>query len=388
MSQMLAVVLRNVRFDLLKAWLHERHINHNQAPSDAQTQREFAGKLYLELLDDSASYARLANDAKRIEALKDSRFDWLFARTLPQDLTMRIETFAGRDRALWLLLNEPELFERIERRASFTHYANAKTKHTRFETVANIAFNPTHQQRADFEAAIQSIFRKHDGSAKFAEIEVEELPTLNGRRSDLVTVRLSRLPNAIEHFSEDGDRRSDAMRQVTDVHIAYESETGSLFVASSRGGYPVRMEASEAFASILLGVTAKPTVLKGERFNLNRLPNAAELPLLADVHMKAIDLIELIIRHPSLENARMQLRDTEGLAADVMDTLFGEFASLADIESATIRVYFEAPEDGDTEPKPMNITLNADGSSNLRGDDPLELAMRDALPKLWGMSDG
>ena len=387
MSRTLPITLRNVDSGLLAAWLSTHNIPHDEVPVDKAERKKFAGDLYLSLIDNATHYAGMAKDAERIDDLKSSNFDWLFADVIPDDINPVYFEYSDRDRVLWLLLNQAELLEAIERRASYAHYTSTKKRHSQFLTEPDVIVEPSDAQIGDFETDVKAIFGAHDGSGTYSVTEQDMMPKLGGASLNMITVSLSRLPDSIEHFSEDGSLETESMRRVTDTHVAYELSTGTLYVAASRGGYPVHQSIAEAYASKILQVDTTPTVRKAERLNFEAFKKVDDLPLLADVNMESVELVEVELRNPTLGTTAVSVRNTDGLPEDALKKIFGAKANLTNILSVKVRLHFAADtEDGST-PRPRVVTFSADGSTSLREDVEIDKTLSERLPVLWRMKD-
>tara|TARA_R110002126_G_scaffold69715_12_gene175861 strand:+ start:4880 stop:6061 length:1182 start_codon:yes stop_codon:yes gene_type:complete len=386
LAQVLVQLLKHGSEDLLRELFRRHNFDPGTFPTKAKARLKFNAEIFGRLaFQESGPFPELTRAAERVDALADGRFDWIFARIGAKTADQSWQNFDSWNRALWFLLHEPELLERIERKASYEQYSTQRNKHTRFQTKDGAGFNRDREVVASFETQLKLIYKKHDGSGLFAETEIETGEGRDGKPQNLISVGISQLPASLEHINEKGERKTEVVRKITDVHVTYDSLTGELFVVASRGGYPVRKSVAEAFATYILGIEDAPVVIAAERFRLDRLLAPEYLAPLPDIDLKGIDLIELHIRHPDFDGTAMTFRDTTGLPADLLARLFGESAAFVSITSASVRLHFDVSDDDGPEPKPLVATFNADGSTTLRGDLSQERRIREAAPQAWGL---
>lgn len=380
-------LLKSADADLLETWLSSKSIVHNGVPSGKNARTEFASALLLEAIGASSdAYVNAVTEAGRIDTLSKGQYDWAFARHAGDLDELSSAELTGLNRSLWTALHHPNTFEQIERLVSYNHFANTRTKHTRFKTLSNVSPELESDAIAAFEAAVQSVYRTHDFSGRHAETEPERIQDYDGKSIFLITVTLSQTPKSVARFDDSGEARDDALLLATTLHASYEVNIGEMYITASRGGFPVREKVAEAFAELILGVDEAPAILKSEKLDLRPLLNVSKLAPLEDVPFDDLDLIEVSLTHPSLEGTSMVLRNPDGLPADFLETLFGERASLTALKSVSLRLHFDH---GNSKrsglPAQMTVTFNQDGSTNLRGGQPIEQILRDRAPHLWNL---
>lgn len=381
---MLVQLLKHGSEDLLSELFRRHQFDPGAFPSSQKARSAFNKTIFWQLAtEESGPLPALTQAAERIDALADGRFDWIFARLGAKSTQTSWKSLDGWNRALWFLLNEEELLEQIERKASYEQYSTQRNKHTRFKTRPGVVLNEHRDVVTAFETQLKLIYQKHDGSGLFADTDIAPDVNREGKRASLVSVGISQLPSSVERITDTGERRTEVIRKITDVHVTYDDLTGELFVVASRGGYPVRKSVAQAFASYILGIDEAPVLLVADRFHLTPLLTPELLASLNDVPLKGIDLIELHIEHPDYAGTAMTFRETTGLPADLLDHLFGESAAFVSISSASLRLHFDVSDDDGPEPKPLVATFNADGSTTLRGDLMHELQIRTLAPATW-----
>ena len=387
MAQVLVQLLKYGSADLLAELFRRHGLDAGNIPLQRKARARFNADIFSRLaFREEGPFPELTKVAERVEALAEGRFDWIFARlgaNADSQIWQELDTW---NRALWFLLYEPELLERIERKASYEQYSTTRNKHTRFLTRPGAEFNRDRDIITAFGNQVQLTYKKHDGSGLFVETNFEPSEDRKGAPLQLISVGVSQLPSSVEHITGGGERRTDVIRKITDVHVTYNDGSGELFVVASRGGFPVRERVAEHFARYILGIEEAPVVLSADRFQLTPLLKPDDLPPLEGVALKGIDLIELHLKHPDFGSTAMTFRDTTGLPSDLNTRLFGDASKFVTITSATIRLHFDEVGDGRPEPKPLVVTFNADGSTTLRGDLSHELQIREVAPRSWGLA--
>jgi hypothetical protein len=383
-------LLKKADAELLGTWLTAKGLAHSGVPAENAARTEFAAKLYFDAADTgSEAHFDAVTEAGRICAMAEGRFDWVFARQARDLDGLPSHELTGLDRSLWTALYHSEAFEQVERRISYNHFSNTPKKHTRFSTKSQIEPGFDTQAIAAFEAAVKDIYRSHDFSGRHAATQPEHVRDAQGKPVYLVTVTLSQTPKAVARFDENGEARDDALLLATTLHASYEAETGEMYVTASRGGFPVREKVADAFSRLVLGVDEKPAILKSEQLDLRSLITPSELAPIDGVPLDGIDLIEVSLTHPSHEGTSMNFRNADGLPSDFLTSLFGDKALLVDLKSVSLRLHFDADISGKSAlPEQMTVTFNKDGSTSLRGGEPIEQLLRDHAPLLWKLKSG
>lgn len=386
MAQSIGILLRNAMPDMVDRFLDANGLGKLELPAAKRARTEPINAFIGDLLSgDDDSFARLEYEAGRIEDIAKREFDWVFAKYLDVEAKAETEEFSQRDKAVWIYIHRPDDFAEIERHISFDHLSATKTKHTKFFTVADCRLSDNSAKMAEFEDCVKAIYKAHDGSGRYAVTHKPWTDQEGGRRHHIYSLDVSQPPTHLARFDDDGDTRTDLIRQITWLHIRYEPDRGQLFIACSRGGYPVRQQVSEHFARLLLDVHEPPTVSQAEAFELTPLlcPDALTPP--PGQAECALKLVRICVRHWAYPGTMMEFARKTGLEANFLERLFGDHAGSVVIEAATLRFenYRVAQTD---ELRSFTATFNRDGSTTFDGNKIDQRRLREDLPRLWKLA--
>jgi len=383
MSKDLIRVLTKSAPEHLAALLSRHHLKSEPRPSDTKTKAVWANALLLQLrIEADTRLAALTEDARRIASLAEARFQWMFVRIAGPDNTAEWFGFDDINRSLWFLLHDEATFERIERRASHELHVGQRSRHTRFCVPVAVSVRSDAVTIGKFEAAVQSLYRRHDGSGLHAETSPDDSLTPDGNALHLVTVALSQLPTSQAEFSEAGELDSRAVQRVTEVQTSYEPISGNLFVTTTRGGFAMRFEVATLFAQMLLNLDQAPEVAKADQFDLGAALAISDLPDVPGFEFEELYLAEAEFCHPDCPSTVVGLRDGQGIDPTLLEG-FGPTGAKLRILSLTYRILCRPT--GEAKAKWIRLKLNEDGSTSLKGDVKLDYELREKIPGLWGL---
>lgn len=266
MADLLEKLLARARGDELILWLKQHGAPVFSGPPLANPTLRLreAVKYCAQLrVDASQAHAQLKRDAERIMTLACPGLEWLLTQHLEDadlELDERLKHSGNEARALYLFLHGKPAFEHAERRASFSHIAGSRTHASDYDTppVGQVAFEGEGEAR--FKEAVQSIYKRHDGSGEFVDFNVDEMCD-DPRYDALVTASVCRQPQYEEEFDQHGALFDRLGRKVTRVHIALHHGEGRLTVAVNRGGAAIRQAVANAFAKYVLGHQSEPAAV-------------------------------------------------------------------------------------------------------------------------------
>lgn len=383
MSKDLIRVLSKGAPEHVKALLARNDLDGQPPTSTGKARGIWSNALLLDLRTHADSrLVGLTEDAKRIVALSEGRFDWLFINKASPNDGLPPPERDSLDRSLWFLLHDPETFEEIERRASYERYTAQRARHTHFHAPKGLTLRTDRIAMSRFESAVQARYRAHDGSGLHAVTTPDDGLTPNGDTLHLVTVSLSQLPTAQEEFSNEGKLATRPVRKVTEVQTSYEPGSGDLFVTATRGGYKLRFQVAALFAEFLLGVDEPPEVAPAEAFKLNGALDPAELPAIPGFEFEAVHLVEAEFVHPESAGTFVSLNKADGIEASLVRS-FAPVGENLRVLSLTFRIHCRPA--GASKTKWLRIKLNEDGSTSLKGDVKLDYELREKIPALWGL---
>lgn len=382
MADQVIVFLRNSDVDLASAFLNSLNLPVVLFPRTSKD-REQAIRSYLadHIFPNDGLIAKLKYEVNRVECLNKSQYDLYFNQHCPVENPDTFRCLNTRDRAIWLFVHSKDDFEDIERQLSYDTLSGQKTKSTRFDTAADKPIDFSMNLITTLENEVRNIFLGHDGSGKFINSFV---PSENFNEETL-SMQISRAPEVLETFEEDGSTIDETVRKITDVHFRYTRSNGLLMIATSRGGYKIRQQLSEAFAKLILQVDDLPSVSEVEKLELQQVLTFETPPLIPGQPDAEILLVEANVRTWSLSGHHFKVVANGGLNDTALKRITnGDLSSLV-ILSLVFRISNYRPE-GASKPCKLRVELHQDGSVHCNSLKAEQERLMLLLPKMYGLS--
>ena len=296
------------------------------------------------------------------------------------------------ERALWVLLNWPDVFKAAQVLLQFDLGVGRRS----WKRLAINTAEPVSKNADDLYGlrwALTDFFSKRKGPPRACHIDLYDRPLDGGVQLSLY---VEDDPNDLLEFVDDG-MQLRATRPALSFDLVYYPLAG-VVDCCGRGGTKVQLSLVTLFARHLLKREVKPTAIVQPTYFLNRLRDGFEL-----LDASEIDLVSHQIETIRLRRAR--LRSLYGPACDYWieppadkskpdalacaQTHLEErnlFRSGFNIVEAVVSIYFAASERHKTG-RVLNIELKQSGISNLREMEADDAALAESLLQALGVME-
>lgn len=309
------------------------------------------------------------------------------ARQHPQIIERLAELVNDHERALWLTISYPELFREAEELHYFDYFAEG-SRGRRYQVPQGTPLHREDDHIKNFTSRMQSFFRSRDGSG--ASCHVEFIERASEPDEVQLSVYLQGLPDHRTEFVGSKFKRSQSFPAV-EAAIVHSPQSGQITTVT-KGGEKVHDAYVRAFMEELLQIEPKFTVIRPQRFHLERLGPHATLPPISALGVSATRVRKLRLTPPGRQGilaleapAGEHGIDVYALAAAWLPN--GRWAfDLFKVIHATISLHLERRAE-ETRSKTINVEITAPNSSNLRNLPNEHRRVAEAHLKKWGIMD-
>lgn len=296
------------------------------------------------------------------------------------------------ERALWGLLNWPDVFKAAEALLQFDLGVGRRS----WKRLAINTGEPVSRDEEDLRAlrwALTEVFSKRKGPPRACHIDLYNRHLDGGVQLSLY---VEDDPNDLLEFVEAGMQLRPT-RPALSFDLVYYPAAG-VVDCCGRGGTKVQLPIVTLFARHLLKREVKPTAITQPTFFLNRLRDGFELFDGSEVDLAAHHVETIRLRRARLRSLHAPACDywieppadkgrPDALAcAQAHLKERDPFRSGFNIVEAVVSVYF-APSEGHKTGRVLNIEIKQSGISNLREMEAADAALAEALLKAWGVMD-
>lgn len=293
------------------------------------------------------------------------------------------------DRALALLIEDPDRFSRIEE----MRYADVHVSGRDWSGFRGPLGAPVHTEQdreAAFREVLSSIFLSFDGSGRNVSVELFERPPLakDGTSQTQVTIYLEGLPQSFSEF--DGETLSQRIaRPAVEAALLYTSATGELDVIS-KGGKQQRSALAAAFCEHMLAADPSVEPVRPRQYDLHSLARRRSFPTKPSDAIREVEVTRLRLVLDQKEGAVLSLEKARGEGRSIWDLARDEFGA-ADplrnghaVRQARLAVTFE-PRDGRKRPSVINVDISVPNRCNLKEHKERERLIAERYLGEWGL---
>ncbi len=304
------------------------------------------------------------------------------------DLVASSATLANpEERAVWVLLNHSDRFERAEA-FLFADYRTEGRFGRDYVLTTGGTVSVDEQVHEEFATAVGHFFRQRDGSGRHCKIE---MATRGEQDSVQVTIFIEGLPRNEMQAVRGTFARVNSWPTV-EAAIIYSPGNGRLTVVAG-GGRPVHEQLQVAFARIMLKATPGSAVGKQASFLLDQLVPDRGLQAIPGLGVAGVRVRKLRLRPRNgggVLTVEAPVSPPSSSVFDVSAQWFKDGTKLLErfvIDGATITLHY-APGPGRMRAKAINIEMTRSGASNVKRLPASDRRVAEAHLKEWGLIPG
>jgi hypothetical protein len=329
--------------------------------------------------------APLISDFERAQTLSDERGYCALINAAPDRAAM-LARFEGaennQERALLVLLREPEIFQRAEDIRFFDYRIEGNYgRRSRCRPGASVRRDA--QNLDSFGRDVSAFHRRRDGSGRNHFVEVIDR---NADGTTQVTIYVEGLASNSIEFGERGLWRRPS-RPAIEAALVYCSKTGTLETVA-KGGKPVHERLRTAFAQHVLDVEPSFDLIVPQKFRLSKLATMPFLPTDPADGIEVARVRRLKLLPPNNGVGTLVVDAPADQAAVSAPGLSNAWFALQDplrrgfsIVEGTISFHFH-PVNGRSS-RAIHLELGRDGSSNLKNLKQDDRAVAEKHILLW-----